>query len=397
MFKHHKSLSGIWLIKLLTSGWAVTCDKLAATCLAGLIAFSAIPEPFLPADAIRFRETLKRMGPNRADYESNERGYYEALLETNRSLGGLAPMPQEPTQEVMQKHIADINSRPIKDTNDIREYVLLPSVSTFAYSTQWETNSLGLRDREYPKTKPINTIRIAVLGDSITCGWGVRLEERFEDIWEENLNRIFETDGKTVEVWNFAAPGYSPGQRWKHFEIVGDGLDFDLVVYQATTSDPGWDARRMSHFLTKGIGADDPLYAETLKSAGFIAAASGTENRDALLPWSWTIVQGVYRRIVQECHDRKLPVAFVLIPKVGANLSKTEIRALLGKARSSGFDHVVDLSGLYDKMDAAKLAIAPGDYHPNSDGHKILAKAWETELAKWPALMNHIKTRGTAP
>lgn len=394
---HPKSLPGIRLLKPLVTGWALSGEKLAATCLAGLIAFTAIPEPFLPADAIRLRETLKRTGPNRADYESNERGYYEALLETNRSLGGLAPVPQEPTQEVMQKHIADINSRPIRDTDDLREYILLPSVSTFAYSTQWETNSLGLRDKEYSKAKPSNMIRIAVLGDSITCGWGVLREERFEEIWEQNLNDILGASGKTVEVWNFAAPGYSPGQRWKHFEIVGDGLDFDLVVYQATTSDPGWDARRMSHFLTKGIGADDPLYAETLKSAGFIATASRTENRDALLPWSWTIVQGVYRRIVQGCHDRKVPVAYVLIPKVGANLSKTEIRALLGKARSSGFDHVVDLSDLYDKMDPAKLAIAPGDYHPNPDGHKILAKAWETELAKWPELLNLIESRVTAP
>lgn len=365
------------------------------SCLA--LVFAMIPEPFLPAEAIRLRETLKRNGQNRADYESNERGYYEALLETNRSMGGVGQVAQEPSPQAIQQHNADIKSRPIQDVNDIREFVLMPSVSTFAYSTQWETNRLGLRDKEYPKTKSENTLRIALLGDSITCGWGVLREERFEDLWEESLKNSLKASGQDVEIWNFAIPGYSPGQRWKHFEILAKDLEFDLVVYQATTSDPGWDSRRMSHFLTKGIGADDPLYADTLKAAGFVASASRTENRDALLPWSWTIVQGVYRRIVQGCHERGIPVAFVLIPKVGANLTRTEIRALLSKAQTAGFDFVTDITSAYQGLDSGKLEVAPGDYHPNPFGHKILFQAWQTELAKWSALQARMKTRRNAP
>ena len=358
--------------------------------------FSAIPEPLLPTEVIRFREVLKRTGLNRADYETNERGYYEALLETNRSLGSLAQTPNEPPSEVMNMHLAEVATRPVMNTNDIREYILKPSVATFAYGTRWETNSLGLRDREYPKDKPESTLRIALLGDSIACGWGVTRNERFEELWETRLNQ--ETgDGQSVEVWNFSVPGHSPGARWKHFETAGKDTEFDLMVYEATTSDPGWDAHRLAYLLTKGLGSDDPLYAETLKKTGVQATASRSENRDALLPWSWTIVEGVYQHIVESCHKRSLPVAFVLIPRVGANLSKAEKRALLAKAHSSGFDLVVDLSDVYDGQNQDELAIAPGDYHPNVLGHQLIAKSWADQLAQWPELQSRLKSSGKAP
>ena len=357
---------------------------------------SAIPERLLPTEVIRFREVLKRTGLNRADYETNERGYYEALLETNRSLAAVAQTPNEPTPEVMNMHLAEMASRPVMNTNDIREYILKPSVATFAYGTRWETNSLGLRDREYPKDKPESTLRIALLGDSIACGWGVTRNERFEELWETRLNQ--ETgDGQSVEVWNFSVPGHSPGARWKHFETAGKDTGFDLMVYEATTSDPGWDAHRLAYLLTKGLGADDPLYAETLNKTGVQATASRSENRDALLPWSWTIVEGVYHHIVESCHKRGLPVAFVLIPRVGANLTKVEKKGLLAMADSSGFDLVVDLSDVYDGQIEDDLAIAPGDYHPNVLGHQLIASRWADQLAQWPELQRRLKTSGKAP
>ncbi len=370
-------------------GLRIVIFSLVATSLA------AIPEVVLPTEVIRFREVLKRTGLNQADYETNERGYYEALLETNRSLGSLGQSAGEPTQAVMRMHLAEVSTRPVIDTDDIREYILKPSVATFAYGTRWETNSLGLRDREYPKERPPGTMRIALLGDSIACGWGVKQSERFEELWEEQLNEAC-VGGQKVEVWNFSVPGHSPGARWKHFELVGQDMDFDLVVYEATTSDPGWDAYRLSHLLIKGLGADDPLYAETLKLTGVRATASRSENRQALLPWSWTILQGVYREIVQSCHERGLPVAFVLIPRVGANLSIIEKRALLGKAQSAGFDRVIDLSGAYEHHKPEELSIAPSDYHPNPLGHQLLARQWANQLAKWPELQGLLKRPGTA-
>ncbi|MDY6807072.1 MAG: hypothetical protein SXA11_25125, partial [Cyanobacteriota bacterium] len=50
-----------------------------------------------------------------------------------------------------------------------------------------EINSDGLRDREYSKTKPENTLRIAVLGDSFTEAVHVPHEQTFGSVMEREL------------------------------------------------------------------------------------------------------------------------------------------------------------------------------------------------------------------
>lgn len=364
-----------------------------------LIGFASFPEPFLPAQVVRLREVLKRTGLNQADYESNERGYYEALLDTSRSLGGMdgGAMVEYPKTPPPNLH-GESPERPILGVDDLREYVLKPSVDQYAYDTIWQTNALGLRDIEYDGSRQANQLRIAVLGDSITCGWGVKRQERFEDIWEESLKSTLNADSKkSVQVWNFAVPGHSPGQRWKQFETAGEGIKFDLVVYEATTSDPGWDARRMAHFMSRRVGLDDPLYSGFIEASNFRPTTSPKANAEMLKPWCWTIVQNVYERIVNGCHEKGVPVAYVLIPRVGSNLSRPEILALLARAQSAGFDYIVDLSGVYDDLEPDQIALKPGDYHPNERGHSILAKHWTEQLGKWPELQSRLSNGRVNP
>lgn len=357
-----------------------------------LAAFAIVPEPFLPSHAVGFREVLRHNGLNRADYDRNERGYYETLLDAGRSFGTLGESIQTAD---FRKHLgpakhSEEDGRPILPTDDIREYVLKPNVDETAYGTLWQTNSRGLRDLEYSVEKTAETIRIAVLGDSITAGWGVTRPERFEDLWEVALNRMAADRGKIAEVWNFAVPGHSPAQRWKHFEKTGKDVPFDLVIYEATTSDPGWDARRMAHFMAKGQGLDDPLFSSFMQVSKFTPVPKPYTNGETLNRWQWTILQSVYEGIVNQSHKKNLPVAYVLIPRVGSNLSRPEILALLKRARSAGFDYVADLSTVFNDYDPEELSLSPGDYHPNIRGHRILAEAWEHHLAQWPALLDRI-------
>ena len=380
----------IKLIKNHASGWIL---------LFLLTAFAIVPEPFLPSHAVGFREVLRHNGLNRADYERNERGYYETLLDAGRSFGTLGESSQTAD---FRKNLGpaqhnDDDGRPILPTDDIREYILKPNVDELAYGTLWQTNSRGLRDLEYPETKSRDTIRIAVLGDSITAGWGVTRPERFEDLWEVSLNQSAANHGKSVEVWNFSVPGHSPAQRWKQFEIAGRGAEFDLIVYEATTSDPGWDARRMAHFMARGIGLNDPLFASFLERSRFKPDPRPFTNGETLHPWQWTILQSVYESIVRQSHDRQIPIAFVLIPRVGANLSRAEILALLTRAKSAGFDFVSDLTATYKNQPTESIALNPGDYHPNILGHRKLAEAWETQLATWPALIEKLNESPVAP
>ena len=133
--------------------------------------------------------------------------------------------------------------------------------TAFRKGVHWRTNSQGMRDGAYAVDKPPGTFRIALVGDSIGAGWGIDVEQRFESILERAWNaRAKAASGLAVEIINCAVPGHSPGQRWYHFSQVGRPMNPDMVIYESTAADVGWDERRLRYLLARGIGWDSPLY-----------------------------------------------------------------------------------------------------------------------------------------
>lgn len=76
-----------------------------------------------------------------------------------------------------------------------------------------QINSEGFRDREHSKTKPENTFRIAVLGDSFVAAQEVPLEQTFLNGMERKLSKDKAFSGKKVEVINFGVRGYGTAQE----------------------------------------------------------------------------------------------------------------------------------------------------------------------------------------
>ncbi len=74
-------------------------------------------------------------------------------------------------------------------------------------------NSVGMHDREYSVDKPANTVRIAVLGDSVTAAVQVDVEQTFTRVLERALSVCDAYRGKRVEVMNFGVPGFGTAQE----------------------------------------------------------------------------------------------------------------------------------------------------------------------------------------
>jgi lysophospholipase L1-like esterase len=76
------------------------------------------------------------------------------------------------------------------------------------FSTKWQQtvhyNRWGFRERDFDPKKPSGTYRIAVIGDSLTYGQGIREQERFSNLLEERLNSH---SGRKYQVLNFGLPG----------------------------------------------------------------------------------------------------------------------------------------------------------------------------------------------
>jgi lysophospholipase L1-like esterase len=310
---------------------------------------------------------LKDPGANRHDTERMERGYYEQLLDSGRRLTVVEPAPFDAGR------LCDV-------VTDLREYVLKPNLKTTHRGASWTTNSLGMRDREYDLKKPVNTLRIALVGDSIGAGWGVDDGQAFESLIEETMNQSVAT--RHIEILNFSVPGHAPGQRWEQFRRVGWPMSPDVVIFEATPADPGWDERRLRGLLAREIGWDAPQYRDALEHARASRGGNMESYKATLKPHRWAILENVYRSAVAECLERNVLPVWVLIPRVGKPMPPADRTRLVELARSSGFAVVVDVSDAFEGIDPAELAISADDFHPNVRGHRILAGKIEKALVE---------------
>ena len=336
---------------------------------AALLAWGLAPASLAPGWAGRAREAMRadRDRRNPGDLERLERGYYEVLTGPGRRLDRVADAGPDPPP-------TDFGPLTLP-VADVREYVLRPGVSTRHRGATWTTNARGMRDRDHPADKPPGTRRIALAGDSIGAGWGVDDGLGFEPTWERSLN-----EAAKVEVWNHAVPGLAPGQRWEHFRREGWSSGPDLVVFQGTPADFGWDDRKLRSLLPRGIGWDVTSYQEGLAVAGARPGGDEESYKLALRPHREAILAGVYRAVVADCRSRGVATAWLLLPRVGKPTPPGDRSRLVGLARGAGFDHVVDLSDAFDGLAPASLAIGPDDFHPNARGHAILARRLDMAL-----------------
>jgi len=100
-------------------------------------------------------------------------------------------------------------------------------------------NSFGFREREFAIPKPDNVFRIMVLGDSLTWGAGLAVEERYTNRLEKYLNeRLRGKFPKRIEVLNFGIPG---GPTIAERDILRTFIDLvnpDLVIVGFCLNDP---------------------------------------------------------------------------------------------------------------------------------------------------------------
>lgn len=346
-----------------------------------LLAWGLVPADPASGTPARVREVLRDDLPSRPDVERMERGYYEAILDTGRR-------PDAPALPGHAEPLRVEHGRLTLPVGDVREYVLRPGLATDpGRRIPWSTNAQGMRDRAYPVAKPAGTVRVALVGDSIAAGWAVRDGEGFEPRLERALDaRSRAAGGPAVEVLNFAVPGHGPGQRWCHFAGAGWAFSPDLVLYEASPADPGWDERRLRALLARGVGFDAPVYRRVLADAGVLPGLTAEAYKTRLRPLRWALLAGVYRAAAAECAARGVPAVWVLIPRVGKPADGAERARLVGMARAAGFAAVVDASDAYDGADPATLAVAPDDFHPNAEGHARIAARLEAALAARPEL-----------
>jgi lysophospholipase L1-like esterase len=117
------------------------------------------------------------------------------------------------------------------------------------YGVEISTNALGLRDREYSRSKPPGVTRVIVLGDSFTLGWGVPVQETAAKQLERSLNAA----GMQYEVINMGTGNYNSSMEVELFKQKGLALGPDIVVlfYFANDMEPTPPVGPLRHHLLR--------------------------------------------------------------------------------------------------------------------------------------------------
>jgi len=106
-------------------------------------------------------------------------------------------------------------------------HILAPEQRAFTHSFPVSTNSHGFRDREYPLVPTSGTVRILCLGDSLTFGDGVAVEDTYPKRLEAILQ---ESGGHKFEVINAGVPSYDTWQEITFFKTKGAQFEPRIVV-----------------------------------------------------------------------------------------------------------------------------------------------------------------------
>jgi hypothetical protein len=309
---------------------------------------------------------------NARDMAQQRRGYYEEL-DVGRAdnwewHGAEEPEGWSKGKETFFRKRSDFLLRDI-----------VPSASTVLGHGQANSNRLGMRDREYEKIKPANTYRIALLGASNDMGWGVKNDQTYENLVEDNLNsRAPDARYSRYEILNLSVAGDSILQRVLRLEQEGFEFQPDAAILSVTAVDEQFIASSLRKALIQGIEAS-PDYRDIVQSIVRRAGVNGKmpavmiERR--LQPYFNELCRWSFQRFAQQCAVRGVRPLVIYRP-APADFSGQELTArskMLAMARDAGLQ-VIDLSPAFDSVtDRSSLILAKWDDHTTALGHRLLA------------------------
>lgn len=139
------------------------------------------------------------------------------------------------------------------DADPVLHHRLRPGFTANRRGVEFRINALGLKDREYPPTKPAGVFRVLMLGDSFTEGFGLVTPDTMPKQAERMLagGRC----DRPVEVVNAGVSSYSPILEYLFLRRVGLGLEPDLVVlsFDMTDVHDDWIRTKLATFGPDGL------------------------------------------------------------------------------------------------------------------------------------------------
>ena len=280
------------------------------------------------------------------------------------------------------------------------------------------TNSRGFRTPEFTDAKAPGVVRIVVLGDSSTFGWGVEHFETYAEQLGTALARRWSTGRSRIEIVNLGVPGYSSFQGRVLLERFALGLDPDVIVWSYLSNDGAMTGESDQATYEKRIGASGALLAalhqsrafETLEAwiavvRGRLQPATALDPHDAAqrnIP-SYRVAAANLRSVVDLARGRGVPIVLL------GQCTRGEPAAMMAQIAHATDTPHLDATALLDASIEAMmtderfadlrdmqrerygsgelerhpkwLAFLPDTCHPNAFGHHLVGDALADVIA----------------
>jgi len=153
--------------------------------------------------------------------------------------------------------------------------------ATGEVSTWVRLNAEGARDRDHTETKPANTIRIVIVGDSYAAAFQVSMQDTFWAVAERELESCPALGGRAVEMINISKNGYGTAEELLALRRFGWKYDPDWVVLAFLT---GNDFRNNS----KELKSSDRPYFLFEEGSDELRLDESYAQKDSFQRWtSW--------------------------------------------------------------------------------------------------------------
>ena len=259
---------------------------------------------------------------------------------------------------------------------------------------EYSFNEIGLRDAAIGPTAP-DELRILVLGDSVTMGWGVAEEDTYCRRLEGALAARL---GRKVRVINSGVGGYNTVQEMTFFRRQGASLDPDLVLLLYVRNDVEVNARPYNpagrsddlsppHIMIDVLGKSW-IYrlAHHFKTYGGSTTGMIELDREAE---GWKASMRSIAAIANQCAESGVPF-FVCLWRYGPDpVTDALWQDLSDMAKERSF-RVADAGPWFEGRDARSLRLSVVDSHPKPEGHAILARGIERYLVASDALIEGV-------
>ena len=249
-----------------------------------------------------------------------------------------------------------------------------------------ETNSQGLRDREYSFEKPDGVLRVVMLGDSLTEGWGVPEEDTFV----RRVERLYADHGIKAEVINTGVGNWNTIQEVEFFMTDAYKYNPDIIVLNYAVN----DAEPLPHdrpppFLLRHcyscvflLGRYDALHrmifgGQDWKDYYLGLFGDGTTQ-------GWIDSKAAIKRLADYCRQHQIKLLIASHPELhdAQHYPLQRVTNFVSEAAAEYGVPFVDLLPYVRDQRSSALVVTPPDPHPNAFADKFFAQGLYEALAK---------------